>query len=225
MPSVGHFRVFGAIYYRHIPDQIGRKLDDTGEQLILVGYHSTGGYRLFDPKNNQIVISRDVVVDQSRSWNWEAETEPRPTRMLLDCDSTGRVREEDPVPAENEVRRSERVRQLPSRLQDYDMESDSAVNADGDLVHFALFCETELVSVDEAMEDPKWIGAMEEELKSIDRNQTWELVDLPSHKHPIGVKWEYKVKVKGEVAKYKARLVARGFFKRKVSIIVRFLLL
>lgn len=40
-------------------------------------------------------------------------------------------------------------------------------------------------------------------------------MDLPSHKHPIGVKWEYKVKVKGEVAKYKARLVARGFFQKE----------
>ena len=39
--------------------------------MILLGYHSTGGYKLFDPRSKQIIISRDVVFDESRSWNWE----------------------------------------------------------------------------------------------------------------------------------------------------------
>ena len=53
---------------------------------------------------------------------------------------------------------------------------------------------------------------MNEELNSIEKNNTWELVELPKNKKAIGVKWVYKVKVnpKGEVVRYKARLVARG---------------
>lgn len=44
---------------------------------------------------------------------------------------------------------------------------------------------------------------MEEEINTIERNQTWKLVDLPSTKQPIGVKWVFKTKVKpdGSVAK------------------------
>ncbi|KAL0289416.1 UNVERIFIED_CONTAM: Retrovirus-related Pol polyprotein from transposon RE1 [Sesamum angustifolium] len=45
------------------------------------------------------------------------------------------------------------------------------------------------------------------------KNETWELVDLPKGKRPIGCKWIFRVKLKptGEVDKYKARLVAKGY--------------
>ena len=67
------------------------------------------------------------------------------------------------------------------------------------------------------MQNKKWITAMNEELNSIEKNNTWELVELPKNKKAIGVKWVYKVKVnpKGEVVRYKARLVARGFLQRQ----------
>ena len=32
--------------------------------MILVGYHSTGGYKLFDVENMRIVINRDIVFDE-----------------------------------------------------------------------------------------------------------------------------------------------------------------
>src|ERR1051325_1315530 len=58
---------------------------------------------------------------------------------------------------------------------------------------------------------------MKEELKSIKKNSTWELVNLPKRKKEIRVKWVYKVKVnsKGEIVKHKARLVAKGFLQRE----------
>lgn len=36
---------------------------------ILVGYHKTGAYRLFNPNNGKLMVSRDVVVDEDSSWN------------------------------------------------------------------------------------------------------------------------------------------------------------
>jgi transposase InsO family protein len=58
-----------------------------------------------------------------------------------------------------------------------------------------------------------WIAAMKEELESIEQNKTWELVNLPINRKPIGCKWVFKLKrdVKGKISKYKARLVAQGF--------------
>jgi len=52
---------------------------------------------------------------------------------------------------------------------------------------------------------------MEEELKSIEKNDTWELVNLPKRKRPTNVKWVYttKMKTNGEVSRYKARLIAK----------------
>jgi hypothetical protein len=54
---------------------------------------------------------------------------------------------------------------------------------------------------------------MNEEMESIKKNDTCDLVDLPKEKECIGVKWVYKTKYKenGEVDIYKARLVAKGF--------------
>lgn len=39
--------------------------------MILLGYHQTGAYRLFDPNTKKIVISADVVFDEWRGWNWD----------------------------------------------------------------------------------------------------------------------------------------------------------
>ncbi|KAK8492348.1 hypothetical protein V6N13_035199 [Hibiscus sabdariffa] len=38
------------------------------------------------------------------------------------------------------------------------------------------------------MRDEKWQIAMDEEIEAIDRNNTWELIDLPKGSQPIGVK-------------------------------------
>jgi hypothetical protein len=35
-PNVSHLRVFGSIAYRHVPDQLRRKLDDKSEVMILL---------------------------------------------------------------------------------------------------------------------------------------------------------------------------------------------
>lgn len=50
-------------------------------------------------------------------------------------------------------------------------------------------------------------------MKTIEKNDTWKLVDLSKDKECIGVKWVYKIvyKANGEFDKYKARLVAKGF--------------
>lgn len=57
---------------------------------------------------------------------------------------------------------------------------------------------------------------MDEEIKSIVKNDTWELTTLPKGQKAIGVKWVNKAKknAKGEVKKYKARLVAKGYKKK-----------
>lgn len=58
---------------------------------------------------------------------------------------------------------------------------------------------------------------MDEEIKAIEKNDTWKLVTLPNGRRPIGVKWLYMVlkrNAKEEVEKYKARLVAKGYRQR-----------
>ena len=68
--SLSHLKVFGSIAHRHVPYQLIRKLDDKSIQMILVGYHSTGGYKLFDPVNKKIVISRDMIIDELKELDY-----------------------------------------------------------------------------------------------------------------------------------------------------------
>ncbi|CAO2199473.1 unnamed protein product [Urochloa humidicola] len=68
-----------------------------------------------------------------------------------------------------------------------------------------------------AERDAAWRKAMLEEMKAIEENETWDLVDPPAGCRPIGLKWVFKVKrdERGAVVKHKARLVARGFVQRE----------
>ena len=54
---------------------------------------------------------------------------------------------------------------------------------------------------------------MKEELDSLHKTRTWDLVDLLSGKSAIDCKWVYKIKTRSNdtVDLYKARLVVRGF--------------
>ncbi|RVW24162.1 Retrovirus-related Pol polyprotein from transposon TNT 1-94 [Vitis vinifera] len=71
----------------------------------------------------------------------------------------------------------------------------------------------EPVGFNEAVEDKKGRVTMQEELNMIEKNNTWELVDRPTHKKAIGVKWVYRTKLNsdGSVNKHKAKLVVKGY--------------
>ncbi|RVX14259.1 putative mitochondrial protein [Vitis vinifera] len=68
-------------------------------------------------------------------------------------------------------------------------------------------------SVQEALVDPGWKAAMNEEMKSLQKNETWELVKCPPGKKPVGCRWIYTMKYKayGSIERFKARLVAKGY--------------
>ncbi|GJY57582.1 putative ribonuclease H-like domain-containing protein, partial [Tanacetum coccineum] len=64
----------------------------------------------------------------------------------------------------------------------------------------------------QALTDPSWIEAMQDELLQFKLQKVWTLVDLPYGKMAIGKKWVYKNKKdeRGIVVRNKARLVAQG---------------
>ena len=62
----------------------------------------------------------------------------------------------------------------------------------------------------------KWLMAMNEELKSMDENNVWEMIELLKDFKRFGCKWVFKTKrdSKGNVKRYKVRLVAKGYTKK-----------
>jgi len=88
----------------------------------------------------------------------------------------------------NGVRRSTQIKYHVQRL-----------TYDGFIAHHYAYMvkviqEVEPTCFEQAVENPKWDNAMDEEMASLDANATWGLVALPKDKKTIGCKWVYKVK-------------------------------
>ncbi|KAK9928322.1 hypothetical protein M0R45_025465 [Rubus argutus] len=237
-PSVDHFRVFGCVGYVHIPDARRIKLDDKSVSCVLLGYsEKSKGYKMYDPVGDKVIISRDVVFEEDRMCDWDTNYEKDQLMELewgdideqeaAEIEGEGgvgdvNVQEEEvereineadvvaPAREENLVVREGRIRRAPIWTVDY-------VSGEGlseeEEANMALMVTEDPTTFEEAVQSSKWRQAMNEEIESIEKNQTWNLVELPTGGKRIGVKWVYKTKLNelGEVSKYKARLVVKGY--------------
>jgi hypothetical protein len=144
-PSVKHLRVFGSLCYRHVPDQKRKKLDDKSETLILIGYHTAGAYKLYNPVTKKVLASRDVTVNEKDHWNWQNHVESSQSTTSFTFNDAEDDEVVDTTPIEEitaEVRRSDRNRAPNMNLVDFDVIPNNSINDDGDLVHLALFVDT-----------------------------------------------------------------------------------
>ena len=65
--DISNLRIFGCIALVHISKEHRKKLDSKTQTCIFLGFDSeTKGYRLFDHHRQKVIISRDVVVDETR---------------------------------------------------------------------------------------------------------------------------------------------------------------
>ncbi|KAL5863382.1 hypothetical protein ACOSQ3_000896 [Xanthoceras sorbifolium] len=227
--SYKHLKVFGCRAFVHIPKDERSKLDGKAKQCIFVGHaHEEFGYRLWDPVNKRIIRSRDVVfLEDQTIEDFEKPEKPQsdeipvnlePVSPPTNSDEGGatpdtddvhppaRSPEPEQVQPEVQLRRSTRERQ-PSRKyspNEYVMLTDGG----------------EPESYDEAITDQhktEWLKAMQEEMKSLHENHTFDLVKLPQGRKALKNKWVYKIKSEegNSQPRYKARLVVKGFGQKK----------
>ncbi|CAL1405650.1 unnamed protein product [Linum trigynum] len=181
---------------------------------------------MFDPVEEKLIISRDVVVDEEETWDWTAEAKKNYTFYPFTMDEsddepdtatpvTSPPSHREPASPEGESSESPRERPQKYRRLEEIYEETTAIEGD-ELTLYCHFIDSEPVDVEEAMKDEKWKRAMDEEIGAIEKNKTWELVSLPKNQKPIGVKWVFKTKknAKGEVVRHKERLVVKGYSQR-----------
>ena len=108
------------------------------------------------------------------------------------------------------TRCSGRTRRAPQHFGDY--------VTGRELENLALHCDALISSglprnTADALADPNWKAAMDREFKSLEEKGVWELVKPPSGQGIISGKWHsaHKLNDEGNVVKYKAQFVARGF--------------
>ena len=211
-PDVGHLRVFGCVCYAHIAKDERKKFDVVARRCVLVGYGSeVKGYRLYDPDRKTVFFSRDVRFNESEVGFKKESCVVEPLSYVeLDVSVDGGDPHagdaDEQVENEPAPRRSERVRHRPNYYAE-----GASIATDG---------IEEPASYREAVASPnksKWEEAMEAEMSSLQRNNVWELVELPEDRKVVGSKWVFKVKFdgNGRVERYKARLVAQGFSQQR----------
>ncbi|CAI7763699.1 unnamed protein product [Closterium sp. NIES-54] len=166
-----------------------------------------------------------------------APTLPSRTTSAPRIRVTPQQRQDLHVPAAEEEGRGKRRIQAPNRLT-YDALGKPAKSAlagaalmvgddkesDYEECAFTFFSPVEMpgepATLKEALESSdaeEWKKAMESELKSIEENGTWELVELPEGRKAITSNWLFKIKsdADGKIERYKSRLVAKGYQQKE----------
>ncbi|BBN70197.1 hypothetical protein Prudu_1446S000200 [Prunus dulcis] len=66
-----YFKVFGCVSHVHVPDSKRTKLDDKSLRCVLLGVsEESKAYTLYDPVSQKMLVSRDVVFEEDKSWDW-----------------------------------------------------------------------------------------------------------------------------------------------------------
>jgi hypothetical protein len=162
------------------------KPENTGKLLTLFPVESQEV--LPNQEANEPIVTADATAGESSSASNESNEDEVPIPRL---------------PSAGMTLRDRRFLKTPKRLVEMMIiESDEPRN-------FA-----EAVTSDEAS---RWRTAMNEEMASLEENSTWELHNLPEGRKAISNRWVYRKKrnVVGEVTRFKARLVVRGFSQRE----------
>ena len=138
-----------------------------------------------------------------------AEHEEQPDEIVEQGEQLGDNTEQMEYPEEEQsqpLRRSERQRVESTK---YPSSEYVLINDEG-----------EPESLKEVLSHPEksqWMKAMHEEMGSLQKNGTYQLVELPKGKRPLKCKWVFKLKKdgNGKLVRYKARLVVKGFEQKK----------
>jgi len=195
-PSVTHLRAFGCVAYAKIPDARRTKLDDKSEKCIFVGYGDRRmGYKLYNPITKMVIMSRDVIFEEDKSWQWNDDQEAVKwisiDLILEDEVQVPTVLAEGPIlPAEPQspVHRfpvfnrrntlessstpsSASSLEGPRRMRNLD-ELYDVTQVMEDTTLFCFFADSDPLNFNEAVTEEKWIEAMDEEIHAIEKNDT-----------------------------------------------------
>ena len=237
-PHLAHLRVFGCVAYVKNTTPHLKKLDDRSSPMVYFGVEEgCKAHRLYDPGSGKLQISRDVLFQENPEWAWnEVVSDGKEIIEFqvmdqfysdefenLEDAETGvenALPHATEIPAIGETSPSPPSTNTPVRLRslsDIYANTEEVVGGDEQENEVMMVVSEEPTCYQEAVTEGRWYEAMKNELKSIEKNNTWSLTELPLGYKPIGLKWVFKLKKdpNGEVVKHKARLVAKGYVQRQ----------
>ena len=232
-PDVSNIKVFGCKSYVHIPDQKRGKLDKKSIPCIFVGYpDNSKGYKLYNPESKQMVRSRDIIFLEDNFNHKLHDDVDKEMKLMANQDQMKTEYEPVRLDYDNTVAIDEQMSNLENNAQEVDharpqrkrVKPDRLGAITGEWWNFTASVdnsnEMEPTDINEAMNgnnSKEWKDAMCSEFESLTKNHRWDIVDKPNDKNIVGCKWVYKVKHddKGNISRYKARLVAQGYTQKE----------
>lgn len=195
-PRVSHLRIFGCIAYALVNSH--HKLDEKSKKCIFVGYCTQSkAYRLYNPLSGKIIVSRNVVFNEDAKWDWtkfiksdqapvienEAAdfcepTDSSPSNDVADFSSSNSASSNSSSPASTKSSSPISTSSSSTETSPRKMRSLKEIY---ETCSFALNV-SDPIFYKEAATMEEWKIAMNEEMASIQKNQTWELVDLPKER-------------------------------------------
>ena len=234
IPDISHLHVFGCIAYAHSPVADRRKLDKKSRKLRFLGYsEGQNSYRLLDIEKKKLVISRDVILNETDFGQQKEPVEIKPDAEEEAGQSPETIPEDlvAEQSQQSDPRRSDRTTKGKKPMC-YGFDEYADVT---EMTHVAFQATIEEPETfQEALNSKysvQWKAAADSEYQSLMENKTWELVTLADNRTVIGCKWIFKVKYgdQGQVERFKGRLVAKGYsqkygidFDETFSSVVRF---
>ncbi|KAL0288213.1 UNVERIFIED_CONTAM: Retrovirus-related Pol polyprotein from transposon TNT 1-94 [Sesamum calycinum] len=198
-PSVQHFKIFGCVTYVHIQDNSRTKLDEKSLKCVLLGIsEESKAYRLYNPISRWIIVSRDVVFEESEEWELDKQHEST-ILCEFECEDDEEVvtRDDD---AENVIEEhcveddTAELEESPVPTQEtffkpHRKEEETTINLAKRLCGGT---DADPLTFEEAVKSENWRNAMDAEIEAIEKNGTWELIDQPKGAKTVEVKWVYK---------------------------------
>jgi len=150
------------------------------------------------------MVSRDVRINEASKWDWNNSS-----KVMIEVGESSVVAPTSINFETNDDEDEPRQPKMRSLQNLYDSTNE---------VHLVcLLADVKNISFEKAVRDKKWQIAMDEEIKVIDHNNTWELTKLPKGSQLIGVMWVFKKKMntQGDIERYKARLIVIGYKQKE----------
>lgn len=90
---------------------------------------------------------------------------------------------------------------------------------EGGVAYHINLCSIDPTTYKQALESgqkDKWLAAIQDEKQALEQNNTWSVVERDNNMHALSSKWVFSRKFlpSGEIDRFKARLVIRGFTQR-----------
>ncbi|PNX93258.1 histone deacetylase, partial [Trifolium pratense] len=220
------FRSSPCVYLGVSPQHKGHKcLDEHGKIYVskdVVFHESQFPYFSLFPKsttNSNMSDNTSTLFSSTTSLpNPSADiTNPPITHGQYPSTSTQQILSKEPThnTSSTSSTTNKSISQQPPLISHHNDHSMVTRGKTGNLKPKTFITTLEPTTVKSALSNPRWLQAMQSELKALTDNNTWSLVPLPPHKRAIGCKWVFRVKENpdGTINKYKARLVAKGFLQ------------